>query len=124
MRKPSSPSVKITYFDKERVRRALDSYVAALVVEHPEIERVVLFGSMARGGTVPGSDVDLLLVISGSDQPFLDRVPIYTPDRFPVGIDVFPYTQTEIRSMLDEGNFFVRRALEEGVTLFERSHPA
>ena len=124
MRKPSSPSVKITYFDKERVRRALDSYVAALVVEHPEIERVVLFGSMARGGTVPGSDVDLLLVISGSDRPFLDRVPLYMPDRFPVGIDVFPYTETEIRSMLDEGNFFVRRALGEGVTLFERSHPA
>lgn len=124
MRKPSSPSVKITYFDKERVRQALDSYVAALVAEHPEIERVVLFGSMARGGTVPGSDVDLVLVLSGSDQQFLDRVPLYTPDRFPVGIDVFPYTQAEIRSMLSEGNFFVRRALGEGVTLFERSHPA
>jgi predicted nucleotidyltransferase len=124
MRKLSSPSVKITYFDKERVRQALDSYVAALVAGHPEIERVVLFGSMARGGTVPGSDVDLMLVLSTSDEPFLDRVPVYTPDRFPVGIDVFPYTQTEIRSMLEEGNFFVRRALEEGVTLFERSHLA
>ena len=32
----------------------------------PEVERMVLFGSRARGDARPGSDLDLLLILSGS----------------------------------------------------------
>jgi predicted nucleotidyltransferase len=32
----------------------------------PEVERMVLFGSRARGDARPGSDLDLLLILRGS----------------------------------------------------------
>ena len=32
----------------------------------PEVERIVLFGSRARGDARPGSDLDLLLILRGS----------------------------------------------------------
>ena len=120
----SSPSVKVTYFNSDRVWRALRRFVAALVRQRPEIRRVVLFGSLARGDAVPGSDVDLMLVLSTADRRFLDRIPLYTPDRFPVGIEVFPYTGDEIEAMLRDGNPFIRRALEEGITLFDSEKAA
>ena len=124
MRKPSSPSVKITYFDKVGVRQALADYVTKLIAPRPEVRRVILFGSVARGDAVPGSDVDLLLVLSSADKPFLERMLEYLPDRFPVGVDVFAYTEEEIQSMLSEGNWFIRRALSEGEVLFDRGKAA
>ena len=90
IRKPSSPFVKITYFDNEGVRGAFDCYIAELVAKRPDVTRVVLFGSVARGDAVPGSDVDLLIVLTSADKPFLNRMAEFMPDRFPVGIDVFP----------------------------------
>src|SRR5713226_8312703 len=100
MREQSSSSVKIIYFDKERVRAALNDYVAVLTSKHPEIIRMILFGSVARGDAVPGSDVDILIVLSASKKPFLRRMLDYMPDRFPVGAEVFPYTQAEFDRML------------------------
>ena len=83
--------------------------------KHPEIEEVLLFGSLARDEGVPGSDADLLLILSSSGEPFLQRIPRYLPVGLSVGVDVFPYTRAEISSMLEAGNLFIRQALAEGV---------
>lgn len=113
-------TVKITYFDKVAVRRALDDYVRLITGRHSEIEEVVLFGSLATGTPVPGSDVDLLLVLSKADRPFLDRIPQFLPSGFPVGMDVFPYTRDEIERMRRDGNGLILGALRAGQTLFKR----
>jgi hypothetical protein len=41
---------------------------------------------------VPGSDRDLLVILRESEESFLKRIPRFLPSRFPVGVDVFPYT--------------------------------
>ncbi len=84
---------------------------------HPEIEQVLLFGSLARGDAVPGSDADLLLILSSAELPFLERIPRYLPEGLPLGVDLFPYTQEEIDRMLAEGNQFIRQAMKEGTPL-------
>ena len=114
-------TVAVTYFDRDGVRRAVDEYVRGLAARHPELEEVVLFGSLASGTPVPGSDVDLLLVLGASDRSFRDRIPLFLPTGLPVGVDVFPYTRAEIEGMRSEGNSFVARALREGLTIFRRT---
>jgi predicted nucleotidyltransferase len=84
---------------------------------HPEIEQVLLFGSLARDHAVPGSDADLLLILSSSDVPLLERIPRYMPAGLSVGVDVFPYTRAEIASMQAAGNLFIQQALAEAVAL-------
>ena len=116
----SLSTVSVTYFDDVGVRRAVDAYVHDTAAHHPELEEVILFGSLARGTAVPGSDVDLLLVLSASDRPFLERIPTFLPSGFPVGVDVFPYTRVEIERMKAEGNLFIRAALREGSVVFRR----
>jgi len=118
MRSASSHSVKITYLDRALVLEQLKQAVIALARLRPEIERVILFGSLATGRAVPGSDADLLVLLSHSDRPFLARIPLYIPERCRIGVDVFPYTQTEIQEMQTVGNPFIRRALAEGVEIF------
>lgn len=86
----------------------------------PEVRRIVLFGSFARGDGGPSSDVDLLIVISKSTLSFLDGIASYMPSHFPVGVGVFPYTEEELQQMLDQKNFFVIGALETGTEVFKR----
>lgn len=118
MQQQSSHFVKISYFNTEIVWNALKKFVRELVKNNPEIKKILLFGSFAKGESVPGSDVDLLIVLDDSDKSFLNRITKYMPDKFPVSVDVFPYTETELEAMVKEGNFFLRQALKEGMYLF------
>jgi predicted nucleotidyltransferase len=88
-----------------------------MVARHPEVERVLLFGSLARGEAAPGSDADLLLILSSAGQPFPERIPRYLPTGLPLGVDVFPHTTDEIERMQAAGNPFIVRALHEGIDL-------
>lgn len=114
-------SVRVTYFDSEAVRAAVESYARALGARDPGVEEVILFGSVVSGTPTPGSDADLLIVLRASDRPFLDRIPAYLPTDLPVGADVFPYTREELRAMEAEGNGLIRRARRDGLTVFRRS---
>ena len=114
-------SVQVTWLDRPAVLEATRKAVNELAENQPEIQKVILFGSMARGDAVPGSDVDLLVVVTESDRSFLDRIARYRPSGIPVGVDVFPYTQQEFDKMLEEGNGFIRQALAEGMLLFDRA---
>lgn len=117
----SSSSVKITWFDTQAVWTALRRFVCELARSHPEVEQVIVFGSFVRGQAVPGSDVDLLIVLNDSPLPFGERLSLYRPQgRTPVDVDVFPYLQQELEEMLQQGNFFLTQALREGVVLFDR----
>jgi predicted nucleotidyltransferase len=116
----SSDSVRITWFDRSAVLEQVRWAVAALASRRPEVERVLLFGSLAAGHAVPGSDVDLLVVLEQSATPFVDRIPLYMPEGCGVGVDVFPYTQQELARMQAEGNSFLRSALRDSVVLFSR----
>lgn len=113
----SSSSVKIVYFDRARALREVREVAQALYRRHPEIEAIYLFGSLAAGTPVPGSDADLLIVLSSSPRRFLDRIPQYLPRGLSVGTDVFPYTSEELQRMVEEGNPFVQRALATGVKM-------
>jgi uncharacterized protein len=119
----SSPSVKIIYLDREVVQENLTQGVTAMAHHRPEIERVLLFGSRATGRAVPGSDADLLMILTHSDLPFLSRIPRYIPEGCGITVDVFPYTYAEIEAMQAVGNPFLKRALAEGIEIFSSPEP-
>ena len=92
-------SVVIRSANREEIAQAVSSYVAHLREQHPEIERVIWFGSWVTGLPVPGSDVDLCLILSSSDNSAQDRISAYLPFGFPVGIDLFAYTRDEFERL-------------------------
>lgn len=114
----SSASVQVFWLNRPETLKRLQKAVTNLTDRHPEIEQVVLFGSLARGDAVPGSDADLLVILRESELPFLERCVHYRPAGVGVGVDVFAYTETELGTMLAEGNTFVTQALREGITIF------
>jgi predicted nucleotidyltransferase len=82
----------------------------------PDVERVILFGSAARGEISPRSDVDLIIV-QRTDRRFLDRLDEMYRLLLPaVGCDILVYTPEEFERLRTERPF-VRRAVAEGVCL-------
>lgn len=83
-------------------------------------EKVILFGSLARGEVHKGSDLDLIIIAREIPLRFLDRLDLayktLDPD-FPV--DILVYTPEEIEKM-KISNPFIRKALQEGKVLYER----
>lgn len=74
----------------------MDDYAQRLMAAHPEVEEIVVFGSFETGSYAPGSDLDVFIVLSRSGSPVRERVPDLLPGRFPVPVDIFPYTREEM----------------------------
>ncbi len=50
----------------------LNEFLARIATVRPQIRRIVLFGSRARGTHRPDSDYDLLVVVSQKDEALLN----------------------------------------------------
>ena len=85
-----------------------------LIRAHPEVRRVLLFGSYARGDFGLRSDADILLVLSSSPhERYFDRIPDFLGFflDLSVPVDIFPYTEAEVERMRNRGNPLIRSAL-------------
>jgi predicted nucleotidyltransferase len=85
--------------DRKQIQQAVADYARRLRQTRPEVRRVIWFGSWVSGLPAPGSDVDLCLILSSADKPPRDRTSDYLPFGFPVGVDLFAYTQAEFESL-------------------------
>jgi predicted nucleotidyltransferase len=64
-------------------------------------ERIILFGSYARGD--PAGDIDVV-IIKRTAARFLDRLKVvYERWSLPVAVDILIYTPEEWQQMLEEG---------------------
>ncbi|MCS7235616.1 MAG: nucleotidyltransferase domain-containing protein [Armatimonadota bacterium] len=81
------------------------------MAERSEVQAVYLFGSLATGRAVPGSDADVLMVLQHSEERWLDRAARYEKYFAGVGlaVELFCYTAEELPSVP-----LARRALVEG----------
>jgi uncharacterized protein len=48
--------------------------IQGVFARHPDIERVILYGSRAKGNYRPGSDIDLTLLGAATDDTLLRQV--------------------------------------------------
>jgi predicted nucleotidyltransferase len=84
-----------------------------------EIERLILFGSLASDSISKSSDIDLI-VIKKTNKKFLDRLEeFYIHLKPQVGIDILVYTPDEFEEM-KHNNRFIKSALKNGRILYER----
>lgn len=115
----SSTSSVVTWPDARMVDEALRAWTRAAVREHPEILRVGYIGSYARGDWGVGSDVDVVIVVARSDEPFPSRGHTWDLTSLPVPADALTYTADEWSSFLREGRRFARVVEDTAVWIFD-----
>jgi uncharacterized protein len=106
-----SPAVSATV--QEMVRR---------IVERFKPEKVILFGSHARGGARPDSDVDLLVVMKviGSRRKVAAEIDFLLADR-KTPLDVVVITPHELSRHQHTVGTVIYPAVHEGLVLYDRA---
>jgi predicted nucleotidyltransferase len=99
-------------------RQLLDSVVA-----HFRPQRVIVFGSVARGEAGPDSDIDLLVVVD-DDTPreAFSAQSVYEARKgFHHAVDILPCRASALKARAQAKGSFADIVLREGVTVYERS---
>ena len=109
----NSPVLK--WPDRAEVDRAVRDWIALEAKRHPALKRLGYFGSYARGEWGVGSDLDLVAVVKGTDEPFERRANPWNLTRLPVPADLLVYTEHEWEKMQLEGSGFIVRLAREVV---------
>jgi len=100
------------------LQQELNSIKNQLIVNY-QPEKIILFGSMAKGQADEDSDIDLL-VIKETTSSFGDRIREAVRGlKYKVPLDIIVYTPKEIEQ-LKNNNFFIHEIITEGVLLYEK----
>ncbi|MBF0183213.1 MAG: nucleotidyltransferase domain-containing protein [Magnetococcales bacterium] len=102
------------------------SAMVSAIIATAQPERIILFGSRARGDAEADSDVDLLVIEA---EPFgLHRSRFQEIARLeramgsiPLATDILVYSSAEVEQLQSSPNHIVARALREGKVLHARS---
>jgi len=85
-------------------------------------DRVVLFGSYARGAATADSDVDLLVIMPFEGKSVYQSVQMRMNLRSVFPVDLLVRTPEKIRERMEMGDDFMREIIEEGKVLYEADH--
>jgi predicted nucleotidyltransferase len=106
----------IVWVDRARVLDEARAIARALRERHPEIRRVALIGSFARGAGGPRSDLDLVLVVQSTPLAPRERLAHYAPTSA-LPVDLVVYTEDEVERMRHAPPPILREALTRGIDL-------
>src|ERR1019366_8760608 len=92
------------------------------VVAHFRPQRVIVFGSVARGEAGPDSDIDLLVVVD-DDTPkeaFSAQSVYHARRDYHHSVDILPCRAFALKARAQAKGSFADIVLREGVTVYER----
>ncbi len=108
------------YVKRRGLQRRRIELLVARIVQEISPQRVILFGSHARGNAGPDSDVDLLVVTdrpAGNDASLKLRRKIACS--FP--LDLIICDSGRLARRVEAGDFFLQDAVQFGRVLYERT---
>jgi len=105
-----------------RVTPELIAYIVEKIAREVSPQRIIMFGSRARGQAAEDSDIDLFVI---QDSQMLNRQVRRRIERLlwgrEFGVDLIVRTPPEVeRNMADGNPFYTRHIFGEGRVLYER----
>lgn len=95
--------------------------LARTLVKNYKPEKIILFGSAARGDYHADSDIDLLIIKPSAKKKAYRIKEVFEslrkmPRTYP--LDPIVYTPEEIKERLSLGDYFIKRIIREGEILY------
>lgn len=95
--------------------------ILSRIVKTLSPDKVVLFGSAARGENRPESDLDLLIIKESNEPRYRRAIPVYQAlCDIMIPMDIIVYTPSEVEEWSRVKQAFVTTALREGKVLYEK----
>ncbi len=93
------------------------------IKEKYQPEKIILYGSSARGTITENSDIDLLIIKKTDkkrNERFREVRTIVRDLKRRIPFSPVVYTPNEIEQRINLGDFFIKEILEKGKVLYER----
>ena len=102
------------------------SDIVNAILSEVDAEKVILFGSYARGDNTHSSDLDLLIIEKGKFSKQRSRwnevIKIRKAlKKFTIPKDILVFSEDEVSYWKDSLNHIIPACLKEGIVLYERS---
>ena len=112
-------TVHVPTIDKRKriPQKAIDQVVEQ-IVEKFEPQKIILFGSYARGNPRRESDVDLLVVMNTTNEN-KQSLEIRRHLGVMFGLDLIVYTPKHLKERLKMNDWFLRDVLKEGKVIYD-----
>jgi len=113
--------------DREKLRQRYERQIERIVARLRRAydpDKIILFGSCARGDFGEDSDIDLLIVKETALRP-LDRMrevykAVYSSRHY-LALDPLVFTPGELAQKLNAQDYLVHEIIREGKVLYERA---
>lgn len=108
--------------ETDRITPELIEYIVQKIVDRFDPEKIILFGSQARGDAAPGSDLDLFIVQSGtgSNRQLRREIGLALAGRN-FGLDLIVRKPQEVELNIQGRNpFYIHHIFGKGKVLYER----
>ena len=115
--------VHVPTIDKRKriPQKAIDQVVEQ-IVEKFKPQKIILFGSYARGNPRPESDVDMLVVMDTKLKDVKQAIEICQQIEYRFGLDLIVHTPKYLAKRVKMGDWFLRDVVKEGKVLYEASN--
>jgi hypothetical protein len=101
------------------VHEAVLRWAEEVLRQRNDILRLGYLGSYARGDWGVGSDLDLIIIVEDSPEPFARRATHWDVTALPVPTDLLVYTAEEWSSLNPQGRFY-STLIKEAIWVFIR----
>jgi predicted nucleotidyltransferase len=105
---------------RSEVFEAARRWALLAAAQNAPIKRIGVIGSFADGRFGVGSDLDLIVLLDGCDEPFGSRLPNLDDRGLPVPADILIYTEAELAAMRGQGRRLAKLIEESAEWLFVR----
>ena len=104
---------------RKRIPQKAIDQVVEQIVEKFKPQKIILFGSYARGNPRPESDVDLLVIMDTPLKDVQQAIQICQQIEYRFGLDLIVHTPKYLAERIKMGDWFLRDVVKEGKVLYE-----
>ena len=113
------------YKEKRRLAWVLEDFTKRVSDFAPEVQSVILFGSVARGQATPRSDIDILVIAPNSGEErfnelmnAVDRLAAEVSGRHPAKLVPIVMMTKDLEKSIKDKKRFAADILKDGIVLF------
>ena len=109
------------------MENVIEKLVNSLKPSHPN--KIILFGSHAKGTASPESDVDLMVILDNDDvaKTYEERInqelfisKLVREINYETALDILVYSKEEFRLLKERGNSFLNEIEKSGKIIYEK----
>ena len=111
-----------TIDQRQRIPQEAIDQVVQQIVEKFKPQKIILFGSYARGNPRRESDVDMLVIMDTPVKEVQQALEIHRSLNIMFGLDLIVYTPEHLQERLEMQDWFLIDVIKEGKVLYEDRH--